>query len=124
MLLQWERALVFENNNGLNELHIAGDFNLDSLNEKWLSTGYSLKSLANMVLTCCSTNNLSQLVTEPTRIQYNSVKGETAMSCIDHVYSTAKHRVSDVKVLSFGASDHNIIMYTRYSKEPIAPSRT
>ena len=57
-------------------------------------------------------------------LQYNSGKKETAVSCIDHIYCNAKYRISEVKILSFGASDHDVIMYTRYSKEPVTPTRT
>ena len=46
------------------------------------------------------------------------------MSCIDHAYTNAKYRMSKVKVISVGCSDHDAIMYTRLSKEPKPPSRT
>ena len=47
----------------------------------------------------------------------------TNVSSIDHVYTNVKHRCSEVAVTSFGSSDHDIIGYTRYSKEPPAPAR-
>ena len=46
------------------------------------------------------------------------------MSCIDHIYTNVKFRCSDAKVIPFGASDHNLIGYTRYSKLPPQPSCT
>ena len=46
------------------------------------------------------------------------------MSCIDHVYTNVKHRCSKVMVTSFGDSDHELIGYTRYTKEPPSPART
>ena len=52
MLLQWEKALIFDGKEIPNEVHIAGDFNLDCLNGRWLDSDYSLKSLAKMVLDC------------------------------------------------------------------------
>ena len=45
------------------------------------------------------------------------------MSCIDHVYTNAKFRCSDPEVITFGDSDHDIISYTRYSKNPPVPAR-
>ena len=46
------------------------------------------------------------------------------MSCIDHLYTNAKHRISPVKILAWGASDHDAVSFIRYSKEPKPPSRT
>ena len=77
-----------------------------------------------MVKCACDIGNFSQLVTVPTRFQFNSSTGVTEKSCIDHVYSNYKYRCSPVEVKSFGASDHDLIMYVRYSKDPPAPART
>ena len=123
-LNQWETASTHNNPAEPNELHISGDMNLDCLHGKWLKSDYSLVSLARMVNTHCSVNNLSQLVKVVTRVQYNATRNTTDMSCIDHVYTNVKHRCSEITVTSFGSSDHDLIGYTRYSKEPPAPSRT
>ena len=72
----------------------------------------------------CNVGNFTQLVQCPTRCQYNRITGNTGISCIDHVYTIAKFRCSDVVVTSFGGSDHDIKGYTRYSKDPPQPSRT
>ena len=124
ILKQWEEAIHFENNQGINEVHVAGDFNLDSLNGRWLNSDYSLVSLARMVKDFCNANGFDQLVNEVTRIQYNSILNKTQTSCIDHLYCNARHRISPVKVITFGSSDHDAISYVRYSREPKAPSRT
>ena len=124
MLMQWEEAIMHDNPDLPNEVHIAGDMNLDCLNGRWLESDYALVTLARMVLNCCNSNNFSQLVDKATRSQFNSVRNETSTSCIDHLYCNAKHRISTVKVLTFGASDHDAIVYTRYSKVPIPPPRT
>ena len=87
--------------------------NLYSSGGRWLDLGYSLVSLVRMVDQCCIANNFSQLVDNVTRVQCNSVRRETATSCIDHVYCNAKHRISTVRVVTFGASDHDAIVYTR-----------
>ena len=98
--------------------------NLDYLKEKWMQPTYRLCSLTNQVQNVCNANNFTQLVTEPTRTMYNSVAGTTEISCIDHVYCNAKYKCSIPTVIVSGASDHDIIRYTRYSKPPPSPPRT
>ena len=56
-------------------------------------------------------------------MQFNSVTSTTAMSTIDHIYTNAKFRCSDPLVISFGNSDHDLIGYTRFSKNPPVPAR-
>ena len=120
MLAQWEDAVVHDSTDQLNEVHIMGDMNLDSLKSRWIQPDYSLISLSRMVLNC---RNFTQLVNKVTRVQYNSVSMSTSMSCIDHLYCNSRHRISPVKVISIGSSDHDALLYTRYSKEPTPPSR-
>ena len=60
---------------------------------------------------------------EVTRIQFNSVTNTTEVSCIDHIYTNSKYRCSDPSVISFGNSDHDLIKYTRYSKNPPIPTQ-
>ena len=123
-LCQWETAVEHNSPAVPNEVHISGDMNLDCLNGRWLDSTYHLLSLSRMVQDTCNAYNLSQLVKEATRLQYNSVQNRTDISCIDHVYTNAKYRCSGVTITSFGNSDHDLISYTRYSKEPPAPART
>ena len=98
--------------------------NLDSLKGRWLEPGYPLMSLARMVVDCCNANSFMQMVDSITRSQYNSVKHQASVSCIDHLYCNARYRISPVKVLTCGASDHDAISYIRYSKEPRVPTKT
>ena len=124
MLKQWENALVHGNPDTPNEVHIAGDMNLDSSGGRWLQADYPLVTLGRMVRDSCNLNNFSQLVDKVTRVQFNQVTKQTATSCIDHVYSNAKHRISTIKVISSGTSDHDAISFTRFSKNPAPPTRT
>ena len=124
MLDQWEDAVMHGNHDTPNEVHIAGDMNLDSLRGRWLESDYSLVSLSRMVQDCCNSNNFTQLVDKVTRIQYNSIQRKTVSSCIDHVYCNAKHRISEVNILTCGTSDHDAIAYTRFLKEPKPPAKT
>ena len=124
MLGQWGEALVHGNPEQPNEVHVAGDMNLDCLNGRWLEPDYSLASLSRMVLECCNMNNFSQVVDKVTRVQFNRIRNETTTSCIEHVYCNTKYRISPVKVISCGASDHDAIAYTIFSKDPPPPSRT
>ena len=123
-LHQWETASAHTHPNDPGEVHIAGDMNLDVLDGRWLKPGYSLISLSRLVESVCKTLNFTQLVRTQTRSQFNSTTGKTDISCIDHVYTNARFRCSDVSVFSFGGSDHDIIGYTRYSKDPPQPSKT
>ena len=124
LLAQWEAATLFGNPAQPNETHVCGDMNLDCLGGKWLRPDYSLLSLSKLVQVACSISNFTQLVTSPTRSQYNSVKRVTDISCIDHVYCNSKFRCSEVSVIPFGNSDHDILSYIRYSKVPPSPART
>ena len=83
--------------------------NLDVLDGRWLQSDYHLVTLSRLVQTSCNMGNFSQLVTVPTRFQYNSVMDTTARSCIDHVYCNTKYRCSDIIVTPFGGSDHDMV---------------
>ena len=124
LLAQWEAAT--EHNFPLepNEVHVALDMNLDYQKEKWMKPAYRLCSLTQLVQNTCNANNFTQLVTEPTRYMYNSVTETTEISCIDHVYCNSKYKCSTPTVTACGASDHDIVSYTRYSKAPPSPART
>ena len=123
-LNQWKMAVEHNAPAEPNEVHISGDINLDCLGGRWLDPGYHLLSISRLVQDTCNTHNFSQLVKEPTRMQHNSVQNRTEISCIDHVYTNVKYRCSDVTVSPFGNSDHDMISYTRYNKEPPAPAQT
>ena len=123
-LSQWEAASDFSIGGENAEVHIMGDMNLDALNGKWYDPVYHLFSLAKMVHATSSLTGFNQLVETPTRYQYNSVNNQTSVSCIDHVYTNRKFRCSKVLTSSFGNSDHDLISYTRFSKDPPTPART
>ena len=106
-----------------NEVQICGDMNIDTYQGRWLLPNYSLITLSRMIKSICDQNNFHQLVKDITRLQFNSVTNTTTLSTIDHVYTNTRFRCSDVKVISFGDSDHDIISYTRYSKNPPIPAR-
>ena len=107
-LLQWEEATVHHTSNEINEVHISGDMNLDDLEGRWLESDYHLISLSRLVQNACNLSNFSQLVSDPTRFQYNRVRQMTDFSCIDHVYTNAKFRCSSIVVSPFGSSDHGV----------------
>ena len=122
-LSQWEEATLYGSPSEPNEVHISCDMNIDMYNGRWLQADYALLPLSRLVQSACNVSNFSQLVTQITRTQYNSVRNVTDMSCIDHVYCNYKHRCSPVTVTTTGASDHDIISYIRYSKAPPSPPR-
>ena len=123
-LHQWEVACDRNYGGESPEIHLAGDMNIDAYNGRWYNKSYHLNSLAELVHSSCSINNLSQLVKEPTRYQFNSVTGQTSFSCIDHAYTTHEFRCSKVTTIPFGNSDHNALSYTRFAKDPKLPVRT
>ena len=98
--------------------------NLDSYKDKWHNPNYHLYTLSQLVHRSCNLNNLSQLVEDVTRVQYNSVSNTTDLSCIDHIYSNVKFKCSSPVITSFGGSDHDMIGFTRLSKAPPEPPRT
>jgi hypothetical protein len=122
--MAWEAAAVHNSTDEPNEIHVAGDMNFDVLDGKWLKPSYNLVTLSRLVESARNVSNLTQMVTSPTRCQFNSVTGNTDISCIDHAYTNAKFRCSDVVVTPFGGSDHDLKGYTRYSRDPPQPART
>ena len=123
-LKQWEDALTHDNQLEVNEVHIAGDMNVDVLHGRWLESDYHLLSLSNMIRNTCNIGNFMQLVEVPTRAQFNQVQSKTDISCLDHVYTNFQYRCSKVSVEIFGGSDHDLIGYTRFSKQPPTPAQT
>ena len=120
---QWEDATRYGNSPEPNEVHICGDMNIDVLEGRWLEPDYPLAPLSRRIKSVCDTNNFHQLVKDVTRTQYNSVTNTTSLSCLDHIYTNSKFRCSDPVVTSFGDSDHDLIGYVRYSKNPPVPAR-
>ena len=118
LLEQSENALFHGNPNEPNEIYILGDMNLDSYQNRWKDRHYSLYSLAKLVHEFCHINNFHQIVSEFTRVQFNSVTQKTAVSCIDHIYTNCRFKCSVPTVTNFGDSDHDIIGFVRLSKEP------
>ena len=124
-LSQWEEATIHGRSpSEPNETHVCCDMNLDALGGRWMEPDYHLYSLAKLVQTACDLSNFHQLVNQPTRSQYNSVKRTTDISCIDHIYTNMKFRCSEAVVTSFGDSDHDLISYVRFAKDPPVPART
>ena len=123
LLHQWEEATEHGQAGELNEVHAVGDMNIDTLDGKWLRSDYHLISLSRILRSACDTGNFSQLVSQPTRAQFNSASGVTNISCIDHIYTNFKFRCSTPSCVPFGASDHDLIGYTRFSKDPPSPAK-
>ena len=120
---QWEAATQYGGRAEPKETHICGDMNIDVYEGRWLHPDYHLISLSRLVKNTCDVNNFHQLVKDITRLQFNSVTNTTDMSCIDHIYTNSRFRCSDASVITFEDSDHDLIAYTRYSKNPPAPAR-
>lgn len=122
-LLQWDKASNMDISGEPSEVHIAGDMNLDALENRWSEPSYHLYSLSKLVHAACNFGNFSQIVKTPTRVQQNSVAGTTSISTLDHVYTNRKFRCSDISVYPFGNRNHDLVGYIRITKEPAAPSK-
>ena len=122
-LNQWETATYHGGVAEPNEIHISGDINIDVSYGRWLHPDYPLISFSRMIKDICHVCNFQQIVTGITRARYNSITQSTETSCLDHIYTNAKFRCSDPNIISFGNSDHDLIKYIRFSKNPTAPAR-
>ena len=122
---QWEAATQYGGRGRTepNEVHICGDMNIYTYQDRWLHPSYPLIQLSRLIKSVCDQNNFHQLVKDITRLQFNSVTNTTAVSTIDHIYTNTKFRCSAAEVKSFGDSDHDIVSYTRFSKNPPVPGR-
>ena len=108
---QWEMAISEDK-----EVLVAGDGNLNSF--KWMRDDlpsndsiHKLRNLIDILFEKIIPHGFSQLVTVATR----SWPGQDD-SCLDHLYTNRPDKLSDVRVLVNGASDHRIILVTRYTK--------
>ena len=99
---QWVAATEYGDRGEANETHVCGDMNIDVFKGRWLDPNYSLINLSKLIKETCDLNNFHQLVKDITRVQF---------------------RCSEPEVVSFDDSDHDLIGYTRYSKNPSFPAR-
>ncbi|MCG8047471.1 MAG: reverse transcriptase domain-containing protein, partial [Candidatus Thiodiazotropha endolucinida] len=91
----FEEELSIAQATGL-EMVLMGDFNIDyrsNVNQKWLSMVQLF--------------DLSQLVTEPTRVT------ESTSTIIDHVYTTHPEHITECFIPHFSISDHFPVCFTR-----------
>ena len=109
---QWEKAISEEK-----EIHCLGDFNLNWLNWDSPSTS-TLNSLKIQLFDRVIPHGFAQLVTTVTR----TWKGQEP-SCLDHHYTNHPEKVSNVNAYFTGASDHKIIIATRYTKAAVEKPR-
>ena len=114
-LEQWEMAAQ-ENK----EIHVMGDTNLDFI--KWNDCrqpgsqhSNRLQKLSNIMFDKIFPYGFVQLVQVPTRFW----PGQEP-SGLDHWYSNRPGKISEIQVKNVGASDHRLILGTRYSKSVIS----
>ena len=105
---QWEQAISEGK-----EIHCQGDFNLNCVNWDSPSTA-RLKPLINQLFDRIIPHGFAQLVTTATR----TWRGQES-SCLDHHYSNHPEKVSNVHAYYTGASDHKLILATRYTKAAV-----
>ena len=81
-----------------NEIYLMGDFNIDIKAGKLSNTKWKH---------VIQTNDLHQLIDEPTRVTAHS---ETI---IDHLYMTTPESVKDIHIPKVAVSDHYPVQFTR-----------
>ncbi len=91
------------------DIFLLCDFNID-----WLLKNCSLaKKLRSMADVC----NLTQLITQPTRIS-TKVNNVSTSSCIDLIFTNNQELCSKAVSVAVGCSDHNLIAITKRQKFP------
>ena len=105
---QWEQAVSEDK-----EIHCLGDFNMNCLNWDSPSTA-RLKPLKDQLYDRIIPHGFAQLITVATQIW----RGQEA-SCLDHYYCNRPEKVSNVHAYFTGASDHKLIIATRYTKAEV-----
>ena len=96
---------------------IMGDANLCAL--KWGEDTYQHKDLADLVQDYLLETSSFQLVTETTR-SGAVAGGEVSMACLDHCYSDDPEKISEVKVVAAGNSDHLAVIIKELARYPVA----
>ena len=107
---QWERALEEDK-----EVIVTGDVNLNHL--EWTKDDLpannqtkKLRPLITDLFTRILPHGVSQLVTTATRVWPGQPD-----SGLDHFYSNKPGKLSPIQVINCGASDHKILLATRYA---------
>ncbi len=96
------------------DIFLLCDFNID-----WLLKNCSLaKKLRSMADVC----NLTQLITQPTRIS-TKVNNVSTSSCIDLIFTNNQELCSKAVSVAVGCSDHNLIAITKKTKIPKSGTR-
>ena len=108
---QWELAI-----GSSNECHLLGDLNLNFLEYSkpvipQNSQSYKLRTLIKLLFDRILPLGAIQCVAVATRTWPNQEP-----SGLDHYFTTNPRKLSDVQVITHGASDHKIIFATRYSR--------
>ena len=86
---------------------ILGDFNLD-INKKHLET-YPRKNYFVLMQNILGHHGLDQLVNEDTWSRV--VNGIVQSSRIDHVYTTVRNRITNLKLVNNAFSDHEMVEF-------------
>ena len=64
-----------------------------------------------------------QLVNENTR-SGSGITGEVSVACLDHCYSDVPEKISEVKVVAAGNSDHLDVIIRKLARYPVSKPQT
>ena len=98
-----------------------GDANLCAL--KWEDDNYLHKDLACLVQDYLLETSSFQLVRENTR-SGSGTGGEVSLACLDHCYSDVPEKISDVKTVAAGNSDHLAVIIKKSVRFPVSKPQT
>ena len=107
-LEQWSRALA----TGL-EVHTLGDYNICSMNIHQING--EKQCLVDALISRILPYGVSECVRGPTRFPQGAQQHTPAG--LDHFWSSAPEKLSDVQVIAQGSSDHAVIHAVRITKE-------
>ena len=93
-----------------------GDANLCAL--KWGDDTYQHKDLATLVQNFLLETSSFKIVSEYTR-SGSVAGGEVPNACLDHWYSDVHEKISTVKVVTTGNSDHLAVIIKKLARYPL-----
>ena len=99
-------AILNTHNFDNQEVYFLGDFNINML-PKNKHNGNGIKVYKEL----CILHNLTQIITEPTRITKNT------QTLLDHILTNSVDKISQSGTIDLGMSDHQMIYCTRKTKK-------
>merc|ERR1712240_317861 len=108
VLDKWQQAILEKK-----EVIVMADDNMDFDNENY-NNRYRIKAIKEKTIQFLTEHNITIHNKEPTYFV-----NQTPTSCIDHIYSNCPQKITHIKTINNGLSDHATITATYHTKAPI-----